>query len=313
MRPRCCLRYLTFFGINMIDSPYLCPPRRSARRAVSVLFVATDARHEALTLVEPHLHANLPVGRVRFREAVVDVGAQRLQRKLSVQVPLGARDFCAVQPTGHTHLDPARAEAQRRFNRLAHRTAEGDALLELHRHRFGDQLRLQLRLLDLLDIDEDLPAGALLDLLLQLVDFRPLAADDDAGARGVDVDLQVVRRAFGFNARHTGMREALLQILTERQVLVQQLRVVLPREPARAPGLVEAEPESVRVNLLAHVSLLFLYALAFAAFASAFFVAVFRARAGVAAAASASALTRAIFSGRSATRTVRCALRLTTR
>ena len=36
------------------------------------------------------------------------------------------------------------------------------------------------------------------------------------------------------------------------EILVQQLRVVLVGEPARAPGLVEAEPEAVRMNFLSH-------------------------------------------------------------
>jgi hypothetical protein len=112
---------------------------------------------------------------------VVDVGAQRLQRQLTVQIPLGARDFGAVQAARHAHLDAARAEAQRRLHRLAHRAAERHALFELHRHRLGDQLRVELRLLNLLDVDEDLAVRLLLDFLLQLVDFGPLAADDDAG------------------------------------------------------------------------------------------------------------------------------------
>src|SRR6266576_6489169 len=98
-----------------------------------------------------------------------------------MQIPLGPRDFGAVQTSGDAHLDAAGAEAQRRLHRLAHRAAEGDALLELHRHRFGDELRVELRLLDLLDVDEDYASALLLDLLLQLVDLRPLAADDDAG------------------------------------------------------------------------------------------------------------------------------------
>ena len=38
----------------------------------------------------------------------------------------------------------------------------------------------------------------------------------------------------------------------QRQVLVQQLRVVAVAIPARPPRLVEPEPESVRMNLLAH-------------------------------------------------------------
>ena len=85
------------------------------------------------------------------------------------------------------------------------------------------------------------------------VPLRPMMMP---GPRGVDVDLQVVRRALGLDARHAGVRKALLQVLAQRQVLVQQLRVVAVREPARAPGLVEAEPESVRVNLLTHEYLL---------------------------------------------------------
>ena len=40
----------------------------------------------------------------------------------------------------------------------------------------------------------------------------------------------------------------------QREILVQQLRVVAVGVPARPPGLVEPEPESVRVNLLAHVT-----------------------------------------------------------
>ena len=226
--------------------------RRTARRAVPVFLVAAHARHEALALVEPHLHADLPVGRARLGEAVVDVRAQRLQRQLPVQIPLGARDLGAVQPARHAHLDAARAEPQRRLHRLAHRAAERHALFELHRHRLANELRLELGLLDLLDVDEDLAVGALLDFLLQLVDFRPLAADDDARARGVDVDLQLVRRALGLDPRDAGVREPLLQVLPQREILVQQLRVVAIRVPARPPGLVEAEPEPVRVNLLAH-------------------------------------------------------------
>src|SRR4030095_1977621 len=52
----------------------------------------------------------------------------------------------------------------------------------------------------------------LVTFLRQLVDFRALAADDDAGPAGVDVDLQLVGRALGLDLRHAGMREALLQV-----------------------------------------------------------------------------------------------------
>ena len=229
-------------------------PRPAARGTPRspIIFFAPNPRCQALTLVEPHLDANRAVGGERFGEAVVDVGAQRLQRQLAVQVPLRAGDFRAVQAARDAHLDAAGAEAQRRFDRLAHRAAEGDALLELHRHRLADQLRVELRLLDLLDVDEDLAVRLLLDLRLQLVDFRALAADDDARARGVDVDLQLVGGALDLDLRDPGVREARLQRVAQLEIFMQQLRVVLVGEPPRAPGLVEAEPEAVRMNFLSH-------------------------------------------------------------
>src|SRR5678815_1375908 len=85
----------------------------------------------------------------------------------------------------------ARAEPERRLDGFAHRAAERDALFQLLGHGLGDELRIQLRLLNLLNIDEHFAVGPLLDFGFQLLDFRPLAPDDDAGPRGVDVDLPV--------------------------------------------------------------------------------------------------------------------------
>src|SRR4029079_14999533 len=284
---------------------------RTARRAFPILFLAAALRHQALTLVEPYLDADLTVGRVRFGEPVVDVGAQRLQRQLAVQVPLGAGDLGAVQAAGYAHLDAAGAEAQRRLHRLAHRAAEGDALFELHRHRLGDELRVEFRLLAFLGVDEDVAAGLLLDFLLQLVDFRPLAADDDPRPRGVDVDLEPVDRALGLDLGDAGVREALLQALAQRQILVQQLRVLTVRVPARTPRLVETEAEPKRVNLLAHCY-------SFVSFCCCFFdgvVADFSARSRFGRGASAPGVvpTATTRSGRSETCTVRCVVRFRTR
>src|SRR5688572_14024304 len=48
------------------------------------------------------------------------------------------------------------------------------------------------------------------------------------------------------------VREPLLEVGAQRQVLVEQLRVVAIGEPARLPRLVESEPESVRMYFLTH-------------------------------------------------------------
>ena len=99
-------------------------------------------------------------------------------------------------------------------------------------------------------------------------------------------------------------------VCAQRQILVQQLRVVAVRVPARPPRLVEPEPESERVNFLAH------------GYSFAFLCGFFRrrrrrllrrrARFGRGASAPASP-TATTFSGRSATCTVRCAVRFSTR
>src|SRR5919106_822609 len=131
---------------------------------------------------------------------------------------MSARSVCSGSWPCRYHSERAISAPFSRLDRLAHRATERHALFELHGHRLGNQLRFELRLLDLLDVDEDLAVRPLLDLLLQLVDFGPLAADDDARTRGVDIDLQLVGRALGLDARHTCVREALLQAVAQLEV-----------------------------------------------------------------------------------------------
>src|SRR6185436_16613276 len=99
---------------------------------------------------------------------------------------------------------------------------------------------------------EDLLAGLLLDLLLELVDLLALAPDDDAGAGGEDAHLQLVGGALDVDPRDARMGEALLQVLLQRQVLVEEVRVLLARVPPAAPGLVVPEPETDRMDFLTH-------------------------------------------------------------
>ena len=95
---------------------------------------------------------------MRLGKTVVDVRAQRVQRQTTLEIPLGAGDLVAVQPAGDADLDALAAEAQRGVDRLTHGATETDALLQLQRDAFGDQLRVQLRLVHLEDVDEDIAA-----------------------------------------------------------------------------------------------------------------------------------------------------------
>jgi len=68
--------------------------------------------------------------------------------------------------------------------------AEGHALFKLQRNRLRHELRIQLRTVHFLDVDVHFALGALLHFLLQLVDLRALAPDDDARPRRVNAHDQ---------------------------------------------------------------------------------------------------------------------------
>src|SRR5262249_37172199 len=84
-------------------------------------------------LIDPALHTDQAVSGVGLGRSEVDISAQSLQRQTSLQVPLLAGDFRAIQPAGDAHLDSLASKAQRRIYSLAHGSPEGDALFELQR------------------------------------------------------------------------------------------------------------------------------------------------------------------------------------
>ena len=169
---------------------------------------------------------------LRFGESVVDIGAQRVQRQTSLQIPLRARDFIAVQTARNAHLDSLAAEAQRRIHALAHRPAEAHALLKLQSDVLAHQLRIQLRLVHLDDVDEHVAVGALAELGLELLDLRALAADHDARTRGADEEAQLVARTLDLNRADAGRLQLLAQLCLQLHVFDQEL-VVLALENQR--------------------------------------------------------------------------------
>jgi len=91
--------------------------------------------------------------------------------------------------------DTVGSQAQGGGHGLLHRPSERDALLELQRDVLGDELRVELGMDDLLDVEVDLLPGPRLQLVLQLLDLGALAADDDAGTRRRDRDARAIGRA----------------------------------------------------------------------------------------------------------------------
>src|SRR5579863_2237810 len=101
-----------------------------------------------------------------------------------------------------------------------------------------------------LNVDVHFALSALLDLGLQLVDFRSLAADDDSGASRVNADHQLVGRSLDIDAVDLRGTQAFLELSTQLDIFVQKIGIVLFREPARSPTLVVAKPKPVRMCFL---------------------------------------------------------------
>src|ERR1035437_10079234 len=204
-----------------------------------------------VALVDPALDADLSVRRARFREAVVDVGLERVEREATLLIPLRPRDLGAIQAAAAADLDSLRAEAEGRLHALLHRAAKRDAALELHRDRLGNELRVGLGALDLGVVGGGSRAEPLLQPVAQLVHGRALLPDDDAGTGSHDVDLQLVP-ALDLHFGDRRVREIPLELVAELQVVVQELEVVLLGIPARMPGAVVADAKTVGGDFLTH-------------------------------------------------------------
>src|SRR2546423_12476443 len=110
--------------------------------------------------------------------------------------------------------------------------------------------------MNLLNGDQDFLARARGDVGLELVYLRPFAPDDDAGARGVDDELEAVGRALNVNVRDARASETALHVALQPEVFQKEVAVLFFRKPVRMPVLVVAEAEAVRMNFLNHNGLL---------------------------------------------------------
>ena len=206
-----------------------------------------------LALVDPALDADPAEGRASLVEAVVDVGAQRVQRDAAVGVALGARHLGAAQAAGDLDLDALGARAHGAGQRALHGAAEGDAVLQLLGDRLRHQARVELGALDLEDVDLDLLVGDAVQVTPQLVDLGARLADHDAGARRVDVDLDLGGVLADRDVRQPGVGQPADDVLADLRVLVQEVGEVALVEPVRLPVVDVAHADRFGMNFLTHV------------------------------------------------------------
>src|SRR2546430_1749830 len=257
LRPFCSLRYFRLAGCNIFHSRWLPSPLRCfGRRRRGRLRLRVVRHHFALE--HPNLDPDDLVCRLLLEKKIIDIRAQRVERHPPLAIPLATRDFDAVQPPRAHDLDALRAKAHRVLHRALHGTAEHDALLQLLRDRVGDELRVDLGLPNLLDIEADFGAHHLAQVRPQRFDVLALLANDHAWARAVNGNARVFGGTFDRDLADRGVRELLLQIRADLDVLVQYRGVVLAvGVPLRRPVAIDGQTKAGRMYLLYHDLVLF--------------------------------------------------------
>src|SRR5690606_10190820 len=126
--------------------------RRTRRLDRPALVLGHRVVLEHFAFEHPDLDADDAVGRPGLDEAVVDVGAQGVQRHAAFAVPFHPRDLGPAEAARDVDADALGAEAHGRLHRPLHGAAERDPALQLLGDVLGDQLRIGLGLAHLDDV-----------------------------------------------------------------------------------------------------------------------------------------------------------------
>ena len=161
------------------------------------------------------------------------MGTQSRKRHAALTLLVAARHIRAAQAAVDLDLDALGAGLHRRLDRLFDDATEGHALLQTFGDALGDQSRLELGALDLADGQVHNAAHLVLQLFLELLDADAFTADENAGTRGVNDDVDRLARALDLDARNAGTIEFAQHEFADRLVLQQQrTKVFLGGEPA---------------------------------------------------------------------------------
>src|SRR5207237_10790847 len=110
----------------------------------------------------------------------------------ALAIPLAPRHLGAAETARDLDPDALGAGLHRALDRLLHRLAEGDPPAQLLGDAHGNEVRVQLRLADLLDLQLHLAVAERSDLLAQHLPVRPALADADAGLGGLTGEGDIV-------------------------------------------------------------------------------------------------------------------------
>ena len=209
-------------------------------------------------MADPDLHAEDTYLGQRLGETVVHIGAEGVQRNTPLLDRFAAGHLGAADTTRHLYLDALGAHAHRRSDGRLHGAAERYAALELAGDVLTHDHGVHLGTLHLEDVDLDLLAGELLQLLLQLVDLLTALADDDTRTGRRNGDGDQFERALDDNLGNASFGQTDIQILADFGVLDQLVGEVLAAVPVGVPTANDTKTICYRIYFLSHCATCFL-------------------------------------------------------
>src|SRR5439155_8917886 len=161
--------------------------------------------------------------------------------------------------------DTLGAGADSRRQRALHRAPEADPVLQLLGDRLRDELGVELRPLDLIDVDVDVLLGDRVQLFAKRVDLDARLSDHDARPCGVDVDGDPLLVLADEDVGQARMRKLVRDVVPDLDVLDQVAReLLLARVPVGLPVVDDADAHPAGMDFLTHyLALAFFFAGAF--------------------------------------------------
>ena len=152
-----------------------------------------------------------------------------MQWHTALAVPLGPGHLGSTQTTRALDPDAEGASLLGVLDRTLHGPPEGDPASQLVGHALGDQRRVELRLLDLLDVELDgVVAGDLAQTGPETIGLGALTTNDDSRSGRMHVYTDLVAGALHLHAADGSVGEFSHEVLADLPVLEQVVGVLLP-------------------------------------------------------------------------------------
>ena len=175
-----------------------------------------------------------------------------MERRAAFLEHLRTRDFSAVETAGNLHLHALGACTHRGGDGHLDGAAVSHLAFDLAGDARGNNLRVQLGTLYLIDIDLDILVRDFLELFLQFLHFLTARADDEARTGGAYCDGDELECALDDNTRDAALCEAHVQIFAKLVVLENVGGVFALFRPVGVPTANYAQAVADRIYFLSH-------------------------------------------------------------